>query len=65
MFILYLECITQYSGGQDQDHKTWVVLNFKEILNHFGWLRGEKWEDTFVYFNKAWEVVLKWLGNSL
>jgi len=56
---------------RNQKHRTWVVLLFKKLdsqrteisLSHFGWLEGDKWDETFDYFDNAWEVVLKWFSD--
>ncbi len=51
---------------RNQNHRTWVAIYFKTtdvnkteiILNHLGWLHGEKWDETFEYFDQAWDTVL-------
>lgn len=57
---------------RNQEHRTWVVVQFREIdqdhtevtLDHLGWLDGEKWDETFCYFERAWDLVLNALGKS-
>jgi uncharacterized protein YndB with AHSA1/START domain len=57
---------------RNQNHRTWVVVQFNKIdqnyteitLDHLGWLNGEKWNETYVYFEKAWDIVLKALSES-
>lgn len=57
---------------RNHEHKTWVVVEFIAIddqktevsLKHLGWLDGEKWDDVFNYFVKAWDTVLSWLEES-
>ncbi len=51
---------------RNQKHRTWVVINYKQLdpehtevcLTHLGWLEGQKWDETYDYFNNAWEMVL-------
>lgn len=53
-------------------HKTWVVVQLEEVdggqtrvsLDHLGWLDGEKWDETYAYFDKAWDIVLDSLELS-
>ena len=61
-----------FSEIRNNEHKTWVVVNFNSIekektlvtLHHVGWLEGEKWDEAYDYFNLAWETVLSWLDES-
>ncbi|MBL7123014.1 MAG: SRPBCC domain-containing protein [Candidatus Marinimicrobia bacterium] len=54
-------------------HKTWVVVQLEEIsavqtkvsLDHLGWLDGEKWDETYTYFDRAWDIVLDSLEACL
>lgn len=54
-------------------HKTWVVVQLEKIdskntkvsLDHLGWLAGEKWDETYAYFDRAWDIVLNSLKDSL
>ncbi len=47
-------------------HKTWVVIQLEEVdagqtrvsLDHLGWLDGQKWDETYTYFDRAWDIVL-------
>jgi uncharacterized protein YndB with AHSA1/START domain len=49
---------------------THVVVRFKEAglgstsvtIRHDGWGEGGEWDQAFEYFDRAWEVVLRWLG---
>ncbi|MGL1893055.1 MAG: SRPBCC domain-containing protein [Spirochaetaceae bacterium] len=62
----------EYSFVRNHLHKTWVVVEFKEIdthkieicLTHLGWLDGNEWEEVFNYFDNAWERVLESLNQS-
>ncbi|MHB8132001.1 MAG: SRPBCC family protein [Mobilitalea sp.] len=57
---------------RESDHKTWVVIEFKEInvqkteilLIHLGWIDCIQWNEVFEYFNEAWESVLNHLEES-
>lgn len=57
---------------RDHEHKTWVVINLKEVdktttevsLDHLGWLDGEKWDETYAYFDRAWDIVMDSLMES-
>lgn len=57
---------------RNQDHRTWVVVQFEETtpgqsrvsLDHLGWLDGAAWDETFAYFDKAWDMVLNSLVES-
>ncbi len=52
---------------RDLTYKTWVVVEFIEInkhstnikISHLGWLQGEKWDETYRYFENAWPKVLE------
>ncbi|MEN8251129.1 MAG: SRPBCC domain-containing protein [Bacteroidota bacterium] len=56
---------------RNQSHRTWVVLYFKKVgsehtevsLSHLGWLEGDKWDETFEYFDRAWDIVMDWFSN--
>jgi uncharacterized protein YndB with AHSA1/START domain len=45
---------------------TWVVIQFFQLsqnetkvrLVHVGWREGEEWDKVFLYFKRAWDVVL-------
>ncbi|MBT3229081.1 MAG: SRPBCC domain-containing protein [Candidatus Marinimicrobia bacterium] len=58
---------------RNHSHKTWVVIQLEEVdarqtrvsLDHLGWLDGEKWDETYAYFDHAWEIVLDSLKESL
>ena len=58
---------------RDHKHKTWVVVTLKEVddqitevtLDHLGWLDGEKWDEAYAYFDKAWDIVLASLVESI
>jgi len=62
----------QYPEIRNNNHKTWVVVNFEPDENdytrvkifHLGWLEGELWDEVYAYFNSAWETVLDWLEKS-
>jgi len=53
-------------------HKTWVVVQFEKVdadhtkvtLDHLGWLAGAKWDETYDYFDRAWDIVLTSLEQS-
>lgn len=57
---------------RNQPHRTWVVVQFRAVegtktevsIDHLGWLNGEKWDETYVYFDKAWDIVLNALAKS-
>lgn len=57
---------------RDHAHKTWVVVQFEVTgenqtmvtLDHLGWLDGEKWDETYAYFDRAWDMVLDSLKES-
>ncbi len=57
---------------RNQKHRTWVVVLFREVnseqtkvtLDHLGWLNGEKWDETFTYFESAWDIVLSALVET-
>lgn len=57
---------------RNHSHRTWVVVNFKSIdpgntevtLKHVGWFDGEKWDETYAYFDQAWNYVLNSLADS-
>lgn len=36
----------------------------KVILDHLGWLDGEKWDEAYTYFDRAWDIVLDSLEES-
>lgn len=54
-------------------HKTWVVVQLEEVavgqtlvsLDHLGWLDGDKWDEAYAYFDRAWDIVLDSLKDSL
>ncbi len=58
---------------RNHEHKTWVVVQFDELsggkiqvtLDHLGWLDGPAWDETIDYFEKAWDLVLDNLQESL
>ena len=58
---------------RNHEHFCWVVLRFEAIsgnetklyLDHLGWLEGELWDKVYDYFDQAWNVVFKWLIDSL
>lgn len=58
---------------REHEHKTWVVVHFSQIgaeqvqvtLDHLGWLDGEAWDEAYAYFEKAWDLVLNGLEESL
>jgi uncharacterized protein YndB with AHSA1/START domain len=58
---------------RNHEHKTWVVVQFDELsggkiqvtLDHLGWLDGPAWDETIDYFEKAWDMVLDNLQESL
>lgn len=58
---------------RNQTHRTWVVVQLIEIgesttkvtLDHLGWKDGEKWEETYDYFDKAWDFVMDSLEKSV
>lgn len=62
----------QYHEIRNHEHKTWVVVTFKSIddnttkveLSHLGWLKGDKWDTVYDYFDQAWETVFGWLEKS-
>ena len=49
--------------------RTHVVVRFEEAgpgstrvtIRHDGWGEGGEWDQAFEYFDRAWEVVLRWL----
>ena len=51
--------------------RTFVTLAFKSdsdkvtsfSLSHYGWSQGQKWDETYEYFSKAWGFVLGSLEN--
>lgn len=51
---------------RNHPHKTWVVVQLAEVdttsteitLTHLGWLDGEKWDETYAYFDRAWDIVM-------
>lgn len=57
---------------RNQKYRTWVVVNYRQIsqertevtLNHLGWPEGEKWDETFDYFQRAWGIVMDSLAES-
>ncbi len=57
---------------RNHPHRTWVVIQFKKVdtdqtkvsLDHLGWLNGEKWDETYAYFDNAWDIVLDSLEES-
>ncbi len=57
---------------RNHDHRTWVVVTFKAVttestevtLNHVGWLDGDKWDETYAYFDNAWDMVLNSLQEN-
>lgn len=57
---------------RDHEHRTWVVVNFRELsnertevtLDHLGWLDGGKWDETYAYFDHAWDKVVQSLKHS-
>ncbi|MGC9343957.1 MAG: SRPBCC family protein [Bacteroidales bacterium] len=62
----------QFPEIRNHEHKTWVVVELNAIdesstevsLSHLGWLEGEQWDAVYDYFDRAWGVVLSWLGES-
>ncbi len=58
---------------RNHEHFCWVVLRFEAIsenetrinLDHLGWLEGELWDEVYNYFDKAWDVVFRWLIDSM
>jgi hypothetical protein len=58
---------------RNHTHKTWVVVQLEEVdttktkvsLDHLGWLDGKKWDETYAYFDRAWDIVLDSLKESL
>ena len=62
----------QYEYVRNHEHRTWVVVNLEPTddhetqitINHLGWPEGQKWQEVFDYFDKAWETVLEWLAES-
>jgi len=62
----------EYPKIRNHQHKTWVVVNFKQIdeghteikISHLGWKQGKEWEEVYQYFNTAWETVLDWFEKS-
>lgn len=58
---------------RDHSHRTWVVINFNELdakqteitLTHLGWLEGDKWDETFDYFDRAWDIVMNEFSANL
>ena len=58
---------------RNQKHRTWVVVQLIEIgetttkvtLDHLGWKEGEKWDETYAYFDKAWDFVMDSLENAV
>lgn len=61
-----------YPKIRNHQHKTWVVVHFHAIdqnrskieLHHLGWLKGERWNEVYQYFDSAWEIVLENLAKS-
>lgn len=57
---------------RNHEHRTWVVVTFKEVspeqtevtLRHVGWLEGEKWNETYQYFESAWDYVMNALAET-
>jgi uncharacterized protein YndB with AHSA1/START domain len=53
--------------------KTWVVVQMDACgedrtrvrLTHLGWGKGERWDQVFAYFVRAWDVVLGRLRHRL
>ena len=51
---------------RNHTHKTWVVIQLEAVdtgqtrvsLDHLGWLDGQKWDETYTYFDRAWDIVL-------
>lgn len=49
-----------------QGQRTWVVVQFlpsgsnqvRVRLTHLGWRKGEEWEKVYLYFKRAWDIVL-------
>ena len=58
---------------RNHSHRTWVIIQLEELdahqtrvsLDHLGWLDGEKWDETYAYFDRAWDIVLDSLKESL
>jgi len=58
---------------RNQKHRTWVVIQLialngtttKITLDHLGWKKGKKWDETYEYFDQAWDFVLDSLENSI
>ena len=58
---------------RNQKHRTWVVVQLipitenetKVTLDHLGWKDGEKWNETYDYFDQAWDYVLDALEGSV
>ena len=57
---------------RNHSHKTWVVIQLETVdttrtkvtLDHLGWLDGDKWDETYTYFDRAWDRVLDSLKDS-
>ena len=62
----------EYPEIRNHAHKTWVVVHFTSVdedttevvIDHLGWPAGEKWEEVYTYFDRAWTIVLDWLEDS-
>ena len=56
-----------------RNEKSWVVVQLEKIgrkkvrvtLCHLGWKGGSEWNGAYRYFNRAWDLVLARLRNSL
>ncbi|MBD3233673.1 MAG: hypothetical protein GF315_08100 [candidate division Zixibacteria bacterium] len=60
------------SFGELRNQRTQVILEFEDLepmrtrvtLSQLGWGKGEKWNELYDYFDKAWESVLSSLKKS-
>lgn len=58
---------------RNHPHKTWVVVQLEGLatdqtqvtLDHLGWLDGDKWGEAYAYFERAWDIVLDALEQSV
>lgn len=63
----------QYPDIRNSDYQTWVLVDFEECsanetkvtITHAGWPEDDNWQPVFDYFDKAWQIVLTSLVNSL
>lgn len=73
MSMLTFEWNAPPSFGDLRYQHTRVVILFAESpegkvklsLSHLGWGQGEKWEELYAYFDRAWDYVLSSLAKSL